>query len=74
MNVIDFSALGLVSTDLSHVQDKLNEIQQGIAKTTTYYTLTLKPVQNGPFSAQYDLKVGNLELPQQINLAAAALE
>lgn len=50
----------------------LDIFQQRVAATTTWYVLVLPPVQNGPFAAQYDVVVSNLELPQQINLAAPA--
>jgi hypothetical protein len=53
-------------------QELVNRIQQAISQTATWYTLVLRPVQNGPFSGQYDITVSNLELPQQINLAAPA--
>jgi hypothetical protein len=53
-------------------QALVNRIQQAISQTATWYTLVLKPVQNGPFAAQYDITVSNLELPQQVNLAAPA--
>jgi hypothetical protein len=53
-------------------QELVNRIQQAISQTATWYTLVLRPVQNGPFAAQFDITVSNLELPQQIDLAALA--
>jgi hypothetical protein len=50
----------------------VNSVQQAISQTATWYTLVLRPVQNGPFAAEFDITVSNLELPQQINLAAPA--
>jgi hypothetical protein len=53
-------------------QALVNRIQQAISQTATWYTLVLKPVQNGPFAAEFDITVSNLELPKQIDLAAPA--
>lgn len=72
MSDITAGQLGLVLGDVSKNQEVANQLQQMISQTTTWYTLVLKPVQNGPFAAQYDLQLSNLELPQQVNLAAPA--
>jgi hypothetical protein len=66
---ISAAALGFIEGDVSKNQEMVAKIQQTISSTITYYTLTLKPVQNGPFSAQIDLVVGNLQLPKQIDLS-----
>ena len=39
--------------------------QSQIAATQTWYVLTLKPVQNGPFAAEWDLDTTPLQLPNQ---------
>jgi hypothetical protein len=66
---IPLSALGLVEGDISKNQEMITKFQKQIADTVTYYALTLKPVQNGPFAAQYDISVQNLQLPKQIDLS-----
>jgi hypothetical protein len=38
-----------------------------------WYELVLKPVQNGPFSAEYTINVSPLSIPQGINLEAPSL-
>ncbi len=43
---------------------------QALARTPTFYQLVLKPVVNGPFSAEYDIPVSSLALPLQIDLTA----
>jgi hypothetical protein len=63
------NALGLVVSDISKNAAKVAAFQQQVAAATTYYTLTLKPVQNGPFSAVYDLIVSDLQLPKQVDLS-----
>jgi hypothetical protein len=62
-------ALGLIISDISKNAARVAAFQQQIAQATTFYTLTLKPVQNGPFAAEYDLVVGNLQLPKQVDLS-----
>lgn len=69
---ISAAELGLVLGDLTKNQHAADMLQQQIAATATWYTLTLKPVQNGPFAKQYDLVTTNLQLPAQVNLAAPA--
>ena len=66
---VELSALGFVEGDISKNQEMITKFNQQISSTVTYYTLTLKPVQNGPFAAQYDLVVQNLQLPKQIDLS-----
>ncbi len=47
----------------------LQRTQAIVSAARTSYTLTLRPVQNGPFAAEYDLKLTNLQLPKQIDLS-----
>jgi len=37
-----------------------------------WYELILKPVQNGPFGAEYLIAVSPLKVPQGIDLSAAS--
>ena len=66
---ISLQALGFVTDDIQRNQKMMQLFQQQISQTTTFYTLTLRPVQNGPFAAQYDITVGNLQLPKQVDLS-----
>jgi hypothetical protein len=71
MSVSDIpaSALGIVDTNVSGNQAVVAAVQQQISATQTFYRLTLKPLQNGPFAAQYDITVQNLQLPKQVDLS-----
>lgn len=40
-----------------------------LTSTPTWYELVLRPVVNGPFSAEYDISVTTLAVPKQIDLA-----
>jgi len=66
---ISATALGFVEGDVQANQKMMQLFQQQISQTTTFYTLTLKPVQNGPFAAQYDITVQDLQLPKQVDLS-----
>lgn len=44
--------------------------QQALITTPVMYNLVLKPVQNGPFSREWDITTTQLKVPMQINLSA----
>ena len=58
-----------VLTLASKAQEVIAQFQEMVSHTQSAYSLALLPVQNGPFAAEYDIKVTPLYIPQQVNLA-----
>ncbi len=53
----------------SAAQARIAAFETNISNAMTAYTLALRPVQNGPFAAQYDITVSALEIPEQITVS-----
>jgi hypothetical protein len=58
-----------VLTLASKAQDQIAQFQKTISQSQSVYTLSLLPVQNGPFAAEYDINVTPLSIPKQADLA-----
>jgi hypothetical protein len=50
-----------------------NSVAFELQRNPIWYDLQLKPVVNGPFNAEYSVKVTNLKVPKQIDLEAASV-
>lgn len=54
------------------LQAQQNSVQFQLSQNPIWYDLQLKPVVNGPFSAEYNITVTDLAIPMTIDLAAAS--
>ena len=64
------NASGYTSIDQIQSAYAKQTLQNSLKAIRTWYTISLKNVQNGPFDAEYDTQVGPMVLPKQIDLSS----